>query len=76
MKVYRVFMDGVKFFGRDMVQYVKIRSQMVIKDKAVSSMTRQELELYHQMPHDIRKVGPIILISAIPFAHYVTMPIA
>lgn len=76
MKVYRVFMDGVKFFGRDMVQYVKIRSQMVIHDKAVSSMTRRELELYYQMPHDIRKVGPIILISAIPFAHYVTMPIA
>lgn len=76
MKVYRVFMDGVKFFGRDMVQYVKIRSQMVIQDKAVSSMTRRELELYYQMPNDIRKVGPIILISAIPFAHYVTMPIA
>lgn len=76
MKVYRVFMDGVKFFGRDMVQYVKIRSQMVMQDKDVSSMTRRELELYYQMPNDIRKVGPIILISAIPFAHYVTMPIA
>lgn len=76
MKVYRVFMDGVKFFGRDMVQYVKIRHQMLIHDKEITSMTRQELELYYKMPYNIRKVGPILLISAIPFAHYVTMPIA
>lgn len=76
MKVYRVFMDGVKFFGRDMVDYVKIRSRMVIQGKEITTLTRHELELYYQMPNDIRKVGPIILISAIPFAHYLTMPIA
>lgn len=76
MKVYRVFMDGVKFFGRDMVDYMKIRTQMVIKGKEIDTMTRKELELYFQMPTDIRKVGPILLVSAIPFAHYVTMPIA
>lgn len=76
MKVYRVFMDGVKFFGRDSVDYVKIRSRMVIQGKEIETLTRRELELYYQMPSDIRKVGPIILISAIPFAHYLTMPIA
>lgn len=76
MKVYRVFMDGVKFFGRDMIQFVKIRSQMVIKGRDMSSLSRRELEIYHQMPNDMRKVGPIIFISAIPFAHYITMPIA
>lgn len=76
MKVYRVFMDGVKFFGRDMMHFVKIRSRMVIKGHSMASMTRRELEIYYQMPNDMRKVGPIILISAIPFAHYLTMPIA
>lgn len=76
MKVYRVFMDGVKFFGRDMIHFVKIRSQMVIKGRCMTSMSRRELEIYYQMPIDMRKVGPIILISAIPFAHYLTMPIA
>lgn len=76
MKVYRVFMDGVKYFGRDMVNYVKIRSQMLMNGKSFSSMSRRELEIFYQMPNDIRKVGPILLVSAIPFAHYVTMPIA
>lgn len=76
MRVYRVFMDGVKLFGRDMMDYVKIRSRMLISDAGVETLTRRELELFYQMPNDIRKVGPILLISAIPFAHYVTMPIA
>lgn len=76
MKVYRVFMDGVKYFGKDSIAYVKIRHQMLLQGKGESSMSRRELELYYQMPQDIRKVGPMILISAIPFAQYLTMPIA
>lgn len=76
MKVYRVFMDGVKYFGRDMMDYMKIRTRMLIKGKDIDSMTRKELELYYQLPSDMRKVGPLIIISAIPFAHYVTMPVA
>lgn len=76
MKVYRVFMDGVKFFGRDMVQFVKIRSSMVLNGKEIPDLTREQLELYYQMPRDIRKVTPILVISSIPFMHYVTMPIA
>lgn len=76
MRVYRVFMDGVKFFGRDMRDYVKVRSQMVVGGRDIDTMTRRELELFYQMPNDMRKVGPIILLSAVPFAHYVTMPIA
>ncbi|XP_031640469.1 LETM1 domain-containing protein 1 [Contarinia nasturtii] len=76
MKVYRVFMDGVKYITRDSIDYVKIRSKMLMQGKDQTSLSRRELELYYQMPHDIRKVGPMIFISAIPFAHYVTMPIA
>lgn len=76
MRVYRVFMDGVKFFGRDMMDYVKIRSQMVVGGRDIDTLTTRELELFYQMPNDMRKVGPIILISAIPFAHYITMPVA
>lgn len=76
MRVYRVFMDGVKLFGRDMMDFVKIRSKMLIGDKDVDTLTLRELELYYQLPNDMRKVGPIIMISAIPFAHYVTMPVA
>lgn len=76
MRVYRVFMDGVKLFGRDMIDFVKIRSSMVVGTRDIDTLSRRELELYYQMPNDMRKVGPVLLISAIPFAHYVTMPIA
>lgn len=76
MRVYRVYMDGVKLFGRDMIALLKIRSKIAIGDKDFDTMTRHELEICSQMPNDMRKVGPLILISAIPFAHYVTMPIA
>lgn len=76
MKVYRVFMDGVKFFGRDMMDYVKIRAKMLMHNKDMSEFSRRELELYYQMPNDIRKVWPILVVSSIPMAHYITMPIA
>lgn len=76
MRVYRVFMDGVKFFGRDMMAYVKIRSQMVVGGRDIDTLSARELELFYQMPNDMRKVGPIIILSAIPFAHYITMPVA
>lgn len=76
MRVYRVFMDGVKYFGRDTMDYVKIRSQMAVRGRDIDTFSTRELELFYQMPNDIRKVGPIILLSAVPFAHYITMPIA
>lgn len=76
MRVYRVYMDGVKLFGRDMIKLLKIRGKIAMGDQDFDTMTRHELELCHQMPSDMRKVGPLILISAIPFAQYVTMPIA
>lgn len=76
MKVYRVFMDGVKLFYRDMIDHFKIRKRLVLQETDMTTMTRQELELIYQMPNYIRKMGPLLLVSAIPMAHYVTMPIA
>lgn len=76
MKVYRVFMDGVKLFYRDMIDHFKIRKRLVLHETNMETMTRQELELIYQMPNYIRKMGPLLLVSSIPMAHYVTMPIA
>lgn len=76
MKVYRVFMDGVKLFGRDMVDYIKIRTKMIMHGSDMTSMSRRELEVYYQMPNDIRKAWPFLIVSSIPMAHYITMPIA
>lgn len=76
MKVYRVFMDGVKYYGRDCVDFIKIRSRMLLDGTDMDELSRKDLELYYRIPQDLRKVFPILLVSAVPFAHYITMPIA
>lgn len=75
-KVYRVYMDGVSSFYRDMVDYVKISTKLLGARENLEKLSRHELEVYYQLPRDMRKVGPLLLVSAIPFAQYLTMPVA
>ncbi|CAH1954152.1 unnamed protein product [Acanthoscelides obtectus] len=75
MKVYRVFVDGVKEFMKDTKEYFRI---VVILNKTnfdFSKLLRREIELYHQMPKDMRKVAPILLFSSLPFAFYILLPL-
>lgn len=74
IKIYRVFMVGVKDFYSDMKRYYKINS--IMSEKGLRALTRKEMELHHQMPKDIMKVAPVLLISALPFANYVVFPLA
>lgn len=74
MKVYRVFMDGVKDFFRDMKGLLKVKK--IIKDSGLESLTRKELELNYQMPREMFKIAPVLLLSVVPFGHYVVFPIA
>jgi hypothetical protein len=76
MHVYRVFMVGVKDFYHDMKKYFKISSIKISSDKGMRALTRKEMELYLQMPKDILKVAPVLIISALPFANYVVFPVA
>lgn len=76
MKAYHVFMNGVKSFYQDMVALLKIHKVMLGSTQGLSTLTRKELELYYQMPRDMRKVGPLLLVSALPLAHYVILPVA
>lgn len=75
-KVYRVYMDGVANFYRDMKDYVKIGAKLLGTPENINQLTRRELEIYYQLPRDMRKVGPLLLVSSIPFAQYATMPVA
>lgn len=76
MHVYRVFMVGVKDFYSDMKKYYKINAIKNSSEKGLRALTRKELELWKQMPSDMMKVGPVLLISALPFANYVVFPLA
>lgn len=76
MKVYRVFMDGVKDFFKDLKALMKIKKVIALAPNGLEALTRKELELNYQMPRDMRKVAPVLLLSAIPFGHYVVFPLA
>lgn len=76
MHVYRVFVVGVKDFYGDMVKYYKINNIKNSSEKGLRALTRKELELWKQMPSDMMKVAPVLLISALPLANYVVFPVA
>lgn len=76
MKVYHVFMDGVKDFFKDMKALMKIKKLITMSSNGLGDLTRKELELNYQMPRDMFKVAPVLVLSAIPFGHYVIFPLA
>lgn len=76
MNVYRVFMVGVKDFYGDMKRYLKINSVLNTSPRGLKALTRSEMEHHLQMPKDMMRVAPVLLISALPFANYVIFPLA
>lgn len=76
MHVYRVFLVGVKDFYNDMKKYLKVSRIHSNSPEGLRALTRKELELYLQLPKDMKKVAPVLLISALPFANYVIFPLA
>ncbi|KAG5676368.1 hypothetical protein PVAND_006209 [Polypedilum vanderplanki] len=74
MHIYRVFSIGVKEFFNDTKMFFKINS--IVNKQGLKSLTRKEMELFNQMPKDMMKVSPVLLISALPFANYVIFPLA
>lgn len=76
MNVYRTFVIGMRDLYRDMKQYVKVYKIANTSTLHLRALTRKELELYYQMPKDMKKVSPVFIISALPFANYVIFPLA
>ncbi|XP_005177496.1 LETM1 domain-containing protein 1 [Musca domestica] len=75
MKVYRVFFDGVKEFFADMKRFLKIARIVNASSKGLKSLNRQELELYMQMPRDMIKVAPALILSSLPMVGYAVFPL-
>ncbi|KAK4877266.1 hypothetical protein RN001_009772 [Aquatica leii] len=76
MRVYRLFMDGMKDFFKDFKEYIKIVHSLNISGKSLNDLTLKEIELYQQMPKDMRRIAPFLIVSLLPFANYVSFPIA
>jgi LETM1-like protein len=47
-----------------------------INKRGTDGLTRHELELHFQMPRDMIRVAPVLVLSALPFANYVVFPMA
>ncbi|XP_037938917.1 LETM1 domain-containing protein 1 [Teleopsis dalmanni] len=75
MKVYRVFFDGVKEFYADMKRYLKITRISNTSPEGMKALNRKELELYMQMPRDMFKVAPAIILSSLPIVGYAIFPL-
>lgn len=68
-------MDGVRIFYRDVKDYYRIIKQLNSPKRTIDTLTRKEIELYHQMPKDIIKLAPTLIMSTLPFAFYVLLPL-
>ncbi|XP_020282260.1 LETM1 domain-containing protein 1 isoform X2 [Pseudomyrmex gracilis] len=74
IQVYRVFSVGSKDVYKDLKRFVSaIKKQ---NQNGTDSLTREELQLMHTMPQDLRKLSPLFLLSAIPFTNYIIFPLA
>jgi hypothetical protein len=74
VRVYRIFMVGINDFYKDMKYYFKIHRRLS-SPAGFKCLTRKEIELYHQMPKDMLRVAPMLILSTLPFANYVVFPL-
>lgn len=76
VRIYRVFADGLKLFINDLRDYFRIMQLIHTQGHTLSKFNRKDLELYHQMPKDMRKVAPVLVIAALPVVPYIFFPLA
>lgn len=76
MKLYRGFMDGVKAFISDTKTYFKVVMVLTKNNYDFTKLLRREMELYDQLPKDMFRVAPVLIISSLPLGPYVIIPLA
>ncbi|XP_072399760.1 LETM1 domain-containing protein 1 isoform X2 [Diabrotica undecimpunctata] len=76
VQTYRLFIDGTKEFIKDTKEYFRIIRILNTPGKSFANLLRREMELYQQMPKDMKKVAPVLIIFSIPFGSYVILPLA
>lgn len=75
IRMYRVFMDGLKEFYTDLKDFVRIVRLLNTPGNTLRNLTRKEIELYHQMPKDMIKVAPVLIFSTLPLSNYFVLPL-
>lgn len=69
------FNQGTKELLKDTMLYVKISANLRFGFN-VRNLTYKELVVYNEIPRALMKVGPTLILSALPAAQYVIFPLA
>ncbi len=75
----RLFKDGTKLLLKDMTEFswvYSVLSQTQDWDKACRTLSRRQLELYMTHPDELKRVMPVLAVSALPMAQNVVFPLA
>jgi hypothetical protein len=72
--LYKSFQIGIKGFFEDFKQCLHLHWK--IRNHGLDALTQDEIKLIFIMANDLKKIIPIILMSIVPFANYIILPLA
>ncbi|XP_060520528.1 LETM1 domain-containing protein 1-like isoform X3 [Cylas formicarius] len=75
LQTYGIFMEGTKNFYVDTKDYIKIRRNLKASSGDFKKLIRREIELYDQMPKDMLKVTPTLILASLPVVFYFILPL-
>ncbi|XP_066951772.1 LETM1 domain-containing protein 1 [Macrobrachium rosenbergii] len=73
--MFRIFSIGLKEFVLDFKDFIKVLIIISMPGSTLRSLSRREIELYYNMPGDMLRVFPILVISSLPFGQNIAFPI-
>ncbi|XP_057672516.1 LETM1 domain-containing protein 1 [Diorhabda carinulata] len=75
LATYRQFVEGTKEFIKDTKEYLRVVRYLYNPEKNFNNLLRREIELYYQLPKDMKRIGPILVLFMLPVVPYISLPI-
>ncbi|KAK7081247.1 LETM1-like protein [Halocaridina rubra] len=73
--MFRIFSIGLKDFIVDFKDFIKVLIILSMPGTTLRSLSRRDMELYYNMPGDMFRVFPILVISSLPFGQNIAFPV-
>jgi len=78
-KAYKTFSEGSKKLFKDMTEWANVYGTLSATpdyQSMAAMLTARQLQLYLSLPAELRRVGPVLVVSALPMAQNVVFPLA
>ena len=78
-KAYKTFSEGSKKLFKDMAEWANVYGTLAASpdyQTMAATLTSKQLQLYLSLPAELRRVGPVLVVSALPMAQNVVFPLA